>query len=92
MEGILKNYYHEFSNHFKITGFKIDSLDEETFNPNEPYIYNLHCIQRYLNFTYEQWKKIKNHLPQNELISLQMKVLSFSKPFTDGPTSFPRKT
>lgn len=43
---ILKNYYHEFSNYFIITGFKTDSLEEETFNPNEPYIYNLYFIQR----------------------------------------------
>ncbi|NII25987.1 hypothetical protein HB364_12905 [Pseudoflavitalea sp. X16] len=43
---ILKNYYHEFSNHFKITGFRIDSLVEEPFNPNELYIYNLYFIQR----------------------------------------------
>lgn len=43
---ILKNYHHEFSNHFIITGIRADSLEEETFNLYEPYIYNLYFIQR----------------------------------------------
>lgn len=43
---ILKNYYQEFSNYFIITGIRIDSLEEEAFNPNEPNIYNLYFIQR----------------------------------------------